>query len=82
MSKPINTPRKNLNYSMDVNQKGRGSSYAETTLIEDVIEANKLIGEHIDSLTRRSTLIQEYLARLHPTLSIRTIRRILSNDIE
>ena len=82
MTKLIKTPRRNSNHSMGANQKGRGSSYAETTLIEDVIEANKLIGEHIDSLTRRSTLIQEHLARLHPSLSIRTIRRILSTDIE
>jgi adenine deaminase len=58
------------------------SSYAEMTLIEDVIEANKHIGEHIDSLTRRSTLIQEHLAVLHPEVSIRTIRRILSKDVE
>lgn len=63
-------------------KKGQGRSYAETTLIEDVIEANKIIGEHIDSLTRRSTLIQEHLATLHPKLSIRMIRRILSRDIE
>ena len=58
------------------------NSYAEMTLIEDVIEANKLIGEHIDSLTRRSTMIQEHLAVFHPDLSIRTIRRILSKDVE
>lgn len=64
------------------NKKGQGRSYAETTLIEDVIEANKIVGEHIDSLTRRSTLIQEYLSALHPEVSIRMIRRILSRDIE
>ena len=62
--------------------KRQGSSYAETTLIEDVIEANQMIGEHIESLTRRSTLIQEYLAVLHPEVSIRAIRRILSKDID
>jgi predicted aldo/keto reductase-like oxidoreductase len=62
--------------------KEQGSNYAETTLIEDVIEANKMVGEHIDSLTRRSTLIQEQLAVLHPEVNIRTIRRILSKDIE
>jgi hypothetical protein len=61
---------------------GQAGNYAEMTLIEDVIEANKHIGEHIDSLTRRSTLIQEYLAVLHPEVSIRTIRRILSKDVE
>jgi len=61
---------------------GHVSGYAEMTLIEDVIEANKLVGEHIDSLTRRSTLIQEHLAVLHPEVSIRTIRRILSIDVE
>ena len=61
---------------------GQVGGYAEVTLIEDVIEANKLVGEHIDSLTRRSTLIQEYLAVLHPEVSIRTIRRILSKDVE
>ncbi|MBU3584505.1 hypothetical protein ICN41_10955 [Polynucleobacter sp. 15G-AUS-farblos] len=61
---------------------GQVGGYAEVTLIEDVMEANKLVGEHIDSLTRRSTLIQEHLAILHPELSIRTIRRILSKDIE
>ena len=63
-------------------KKGQVSSYAETTLIEDVIEANKMVGEHIDSLTRRSTLIQEHLAVLHPDVSIRSIRRILSKDLE
>ncbi|BDX21378.1 hypothetical protein TUM22923_06990 [Polynucleobacter sp. TUM22923] len=58
------------------------NNYAQMTLIEDVTEANKLVGEHIDSLTRRSTLIQERLAVIHPEVSIRTIRRILSKDIE
>ena len=37
---------------------GKSRSYAETTLIEDVLEANRNVGEHIDYLTRRSTLIQ------------------------
>jgi hypothetical protein len=50
------------------------------TLLEDVIEANKCVGDHIDSLTRRSTLIQEYLSLNHPDLSLRTIRRILTKD--
>ena len=67
---------------MNHGKVGQVSSYAEMTLIEDVIEANKLVGEHIDSLTRRSTLIQEHLAVLHPEVSIRTIRRILSKDVE
>jgi hypothetical protein len=63
-------------------KNGRSSNYSETTLIEDVNEANKLVGEHIDSLTRRSILIQERLAVMHPEVSIRTIRKILSKDIE
>lgn len=67
---------------MNHGKVGQVSSYAEMTLIEDVIEANKLVGEHIDSLTRRSTLIQEHLEVLHPEVSIRTIRRILSKDVE
>jgi hypothetical protein len=61
---------------------GKSRSYAETTLIEDVLEANRNVGEHIDSLTRRSTLIQERLAMLHPEVSIRMIRRILTKDLE
>ena len=61
---------------------GQSRSYAETTLIEDVLEANRNVGEHIDSLTRRSTLIQERLAMLHPEISIRMIRRILTKDLE
>jgi hypothetical protein len=67
---------------MNHGKVGQVSSYAEMTLIEDVIEANKLVGEHIDSLTRRSTLIQEHLEVLYPEVSIRTIRRILSKDVE
>lgn len=56
------------------------SRYAETTLIEDVLEANRYVGEHIDSLTRRSTLIQEHLALMYPEVTLRTIRRILVID--
>ena len=74
---PVRSPAKGTH-----GKEGQVGGYAEVTLIEDVIEANKLVGEHIDSLTRRSTLIQEHLAVLHPELSIRTIRRILSKDIE
>lgn len=59
-----------------------GGGYKELTLMEDVIEANKYIGEHIDSLTRRSTLIQEHLSLNHPDLSLRVIRRILTKDSE
>lgn len=59
-----------------------GGGYQEMTLIEDVIEANQYIGEHIDSLTRRSTLIQEHLLPIHPDLSLRLIRRILAKDID
>jgi hypothetical protein len=57
-------------------------SYLEMTLIEDIVEANKHIGEHIDSLTRRATLIQEYLLAIHPDISSRTIRRILTKDLD
>ena len=74
---PIRSPEKGTHGKV-----GQLGGYAEMTLIEDVLEANKLVGEHIDSLTRRSMLIQEHLAVLHPELSIRTIRRILSKDIE
>jgi hypothetical protein len=82
MSKPSSATQKKPPKQSLVGIKWEGSSYAETTLIEDVIEANKMVGEHIDSLTRRSTLIQERLAGLHPEVSIRVIRRILSRDIE
>jgi hypothetical protein len=57
-------------------------SYAETTLIEDVLEANRHVGEHIDSITRRSTLIHEQLASLHPEITIRMIRRVLTKDLD
>ena len=71
---------------MSLNNKtipaGKGRSYAETTLIEDVLEANRHVGEHIDSITRRSTLIQERLVTLHPEVSIRVIRRILTKDVD
>ena len=63
-------------------KKDKGESYLERTLIEDIVEANKHIGEHIDSLTRRSTLIQEYLIVIHPEISTRMIRRILTKDID
>ena len=63
-------------------KKDEGESYLERTLIEDIVEANKHIGEHIDSLTRRSTLIQEYLIVIHPEISTRMIRRILTKDID
>ena len=62
--------------------RNEGYNYLERTLIEDILEANKHIGEHIDSLTRRSTLIQEYLIVIHPEISIRMIRRILAKDID
>ena len=82
MSKLCTIAQMRISKSSMFDKKRQGSSYAETTLIEDVIEANKMVGEHIDSLTRRSTLIQEHLAALHPDVSIRMIRRILSQDIE
>jgi hypothetical protein len=63
-------------------KKNDGGNYLERTLIEDILEANKHIGEHIDSLTRRSTLIQEYLSVMRPEISIRMIRRILAKDID
>ena len=66
--------------SKDPSLKKYQGKYAETTLIEDVLEANKHVGEHIDSLTRRSTLIQERLIVLHPEVSLRVIRRILTKD--
>jgi hypothetical protein len=68
--------------SKKTNQSKQSDQYAETTLIEDVLEANRYVGEHIDSLTRRSTLIQERLIGLHPEVTIRIIRRILTKDIE
>jgi hypothetical protein len=64
------------------NKSSQSGQYAETTLIEDVLEANRYVGEHIDSLTRRSTLIQERLIGLHPEVTIRIIRRILTKDLE
>ena len=71
---------------MSLNKKtipvSKSRSYAETTLIEDVLEANRHVGENIDSITRRSTLIQERLVTLHPEVSIRVIRRILTKDVD
>jgi len=63
-------------------KSSQSGQYAETTLIEDVLEANRCVGEHIDSLTRRSTLIQERLNRMYPELTNRVIRRILTKDLE
>lgn len=82
MSKSKKASHNSAAQKIDYGKAGQVSGYAEMTLIEDVIEANKLVGEHIDSLTRRSTLIQEHLAVMHPEVSIRTIRRILSKDVE
>lgn len=67
-------------FSKDTSPKKYQGKYAEATLIEDVLEANKYVGEHIDSLTRRSTLIQERLQVLHPEVSLRVIRRILTKE--
>ena len=58
------------------------SSYLETTLKEDVLEANKHIGDHIASATRRSTLIREYLTITHPEVTIRTITRIITKSAD
>jgi hypothetical protein len=71
----MSSNKKNIPASQD-------RTYAETTLIEDVLEANRNVGEHIDSLTRRSTLIHEQLATLHPEVTIRMIRRILTKDLD
>lgn len=68
--------------SIKKNQSKQSSRYAETTLLEDVLEANRNVGEHIDSLTRRSTLIQERLMLTHPEVSIRMIKRILTKDLD
>ena len=58
------------------------SKYSETTLKEDVLEANRHIGDHIASATRRSTLIREYLKITHPEITIRTITRIISKSAD
>jgi hypothetical protein len=68
--------------SIKKNQSKQSSRYAETTLLEDILEANRHVGEHIDSLTRRSTLIQERILLTHPEVSIRMIRRILTKDLD
>ena len=68
--------------SIKKNQSKQSSRYAETTLLEDILEANRYVGEHIDSLTRRSTLIHERLIGLHPEVTIRIIRRILTKDMD
>lgn len=75
-------PKKSAPIKVLLVKRNKGDNYLERTLIEDILEANKHIGEHIDSLTRRSTLIQEYLIAIHPEVSIRTIRRILSKDVD
>jgi hypothetical protein len=75
-------PKKSAPIKVLLVKRNKGDNYLERTLIEDILEANKHIGEHIDSLTRRSTLIQEYLIAIHPEVSIRTIRRILTKDVD
>jgi hypothetical protein len=75
-------PKKSALNKAPLVTRNEGYNYLERTLIEDILEANKHIGEHIDSLTRRSTLIQEYLIVIHPEISIRMIRRILAKDID
>ena len=82
MPKSNHSSKPKSTFSNRLAKGNAGGGYKELTLMEDVIEANKYIGEHIDSLTRRSTMIQEHLAVFHPDLSIRTIRRILSKDVE
>ena len=72
VEKPGKTTRKNSEVSR----------YSETTLKEDVLEANRHIGDHIASATRRSTLIREYLKITHPEVTIRTITRIISKSAD
>ena len=78
----MSNPKKSAPNKVTLAKRNEAENYLERTLIEDILEANKHIGEHIDSLTRRSTLIQEYLIALHPELTIRTIRRILAKDVD
>jgi hypothetical protein len=80
MDKAPKNLRGKLNSRVSDALNSRGANYAETTLREDVFEANREVGEHIDSLTRRSTLIQERLIAAHPDVSIRMISRILSKS--
>lgn len=82
MPKSDHSSKPKSTFSSRLAKGNAGGDYKEVTLIEDVIEANKYIGEHIDSLTRRSTLIQEHLSLNHPDLSLRVIRRILTKDSE
>jgi hypothetical protein len=65
------SPKKN------VRKNPLGGKYKETTLREDVLEAEKNIGVHIKSTTRKATLILEHLKVQHPDVSTRTIGRIL-----
>jgi hypothetical protein len=75
-------PKKSAPIKVLLVKRNDDDNYLERTLIEDILEANKHIGEHIDSVTRRSTLIQEYLIVIHPEITIRVIRRILAKDID
>jgi hypothetical protein len=78
----MSNPKKSFPNKAPLLKINEGDNYLERTLIEDILEANKHIGEHIDSLTRRSTLIQEYLIVIHPEITIRMIRRILAKDLD
>ncbi|WP_353202118.1 hypothetical protein [Polynucleobacter sp.] len=78
----MSNPKKSAPNKVLLVKRNEVENYLERTLIEDILEASKHIGEHIDSLTRRSTLIQEYLIVIHPEITIRTIRRILAKDID
>ena len=78
----MSNPKKYAPNKVTLVKRNEAENYLERTLIEDILEANKHIGEHIDSLTRRSTLIQEYLIAIHPELTVRTIRRILAKDVD
>jgi hypothetical protein len=77
----MSNPKKSAPNKAPLVKRNEAENYLERTLIEDIVEANKHIGEHIDSLTRRSTLIHEYLIVIHPDITIRMIRRILVKDI-
>lgn len=70
------SPKKN------VRKNPLGGKYKETTLREDVLEAEKNIGVHIKSITRKSTLILEHLKVQYPDVSARTVGRILEDKTQ
>lgn len=70
------SPKKNIRKNLE------GGKYKETTLREDVLEAEQNIGVHIKSKTRKATLILEHLKVQHPDVSTRTIVRILDEKTQ